>query len=139
MAAMGACILLAVLLFEVPLRGSPLTLIAVSAAFMCPVLGQGLLISTVARNQFVASQVAIISGFMPAFLLSGVIFEIASMPLPIRLLTFIVPARYFVSSLQTILLAGDVWALLLPNVAAMLTMGVLLIALTAHNTRKRLS
>ena len=77
-------------------------------------LALGLLISTVTKNQFAASQAALISAFLPAFELSGFIFEIDSMPAPIRLLTYVLPARYFVSSLQTIFLAGDVTTVLVP-------------------------
>ena len=130
--------ILAVTVFGVPLRGSWLSLTALSAAFLFPALAQGLLISTLARNQFVASQLALFSGFLPAFLLSGFLFEIDSMPAPIRALTYVIPARYFVSSLQTIFLAGDVWTLLLPNAAAMITVGLVLFVLVRLKTHKRL-
>ncbi|MBM4201062.1 MAG: ABC transporter permease [Gammaproteobacteria bacterium] len=129
---------LAITVFGVPFRGSWLTLIALSCAFLFPALGQGLLISTVARNQFIAAQMALFSGFLPAFLLSGFLFEIDSMPAPIRALTYVVPARYFVSSLQTVFLAGDVWALLLPNTAALVAIGLVLFALVRAKTRKTL-
>ncbi|MCB1749497.1 MAG: ABC transporter permease [Gammaproteobacteria bacterium] len=124
--------------FGVPLRGSWSALLLVSAAFLVPALGQGLLISVLARNQFVASQIALFSGFLPAFLLSGFLFEIASMPAPLRVLTDIVPARYFVSALQTVFLAGDVWPLLVDDALAMLGIGAVLIALVRHNLRKSL-
>lgn len=129
---------LAVTLFEVPLRGSWLTLIALSGAFLVPALGQGLLISTLARNQFIASQVALFSGFLPAFLLSGFLYEIDSMPVPIRAVTYVIPARYFVSSLQTVFLAGDVWPVLLPDMGAMLLIGLGFFALVRGKTRKTL-
>ncbi|SMF97453.1 ABC-2 type transport system permease protein [Methylomagnum ishizawai] len=129
---------MAVSVFGVPLRGSWLALLALSLAFMFPALGQGLLISTLARNQFVASQLALFSGFLPAFLLSGFLFEIDSMPAPVRALTYIVAARYFVSSLQTVFLAGDVWALLLPNIGALLIIGLVLFVLVRLKTRKSL-
>ncbi len=138
LAATFCSTLLAVTVFGVPLRGSWLTLFLLSSAFLCPALGQGLLISTMARNQFIAAQLALFSGFLPAFLLSGFLFEIDSMPAPIRALTHVVPARYFVSSLQTVFLAGDVWALLLPNVAALLSIGLVLFALVRVKTRKTL-
>ena len=128
----------AVFLFGVPFRGSLLALLATSAAFMLAALGQGLLISTVAKNQFVASQVAVITGFLPAFLLSGFIFEIASMPLPIRVLTHVIAARYLVSSLQTLFLDGDVWPLLLPNLAVLLAIAGFFFLVTAKKTVKRL-
>lgn len=133
-----ASAVLAVLVFAVPLRGSWLTLIALSGAFLVPALGQGLLISTVSRNQFIASQVALFSGFLPAFLLSGFLYEIDAMPLPIRAVTYLIPARYFVSSLQTVFLAGDVWTILLPDIGAMVLIGLALFAVVHAKTRKTL-
>lgn len=137
-AAMALCVLLALGLFGVPLRGSFAALTLVSAVFLLAALGQGLLISAVSKNQFVASQLALMSGFLPSFLLSGFIFEISSMPAPIRALTYAVQARYLVSSLQTIFLAGDVWALLLPNMGAMLLIAAIFLLASARSTRKRL-
>lgn len=129
---------IAVLLFDVPFRGSILALLLVSACFLLAALGQGLLISTVARNQFLASQIALISGFLPAFLLSGFIFEIASMPWPIRQVTRVISARYLVTCLQTLFLAGDVWPLILPNVGILLAIAGFFFLITAKKTSKRL-
>ncbi len=98
----------------------------------------GLLISVVARNQFIAGQVAIITTFLPAFLLSGFIFDIGSMPPIVQVITHVVPARYFVAIAQTLFLAGNVWSVILPNVAALLAMAVLFLGLTWRKTRKRL-
>jgi ABC-2 type transport system permease protein len=133
-----ACAAAAILLFDVPLRGSWLALLALSALFLVPALGQGLLISALARNQFVAAQIAVISGFLPALLLSGFLFEIDSMPLAIRALTHIVAARYFVASLQSVFLAGDIWSQFLPNMAAMAAIGAVFFAIAALKTRKSL-
>jgi len=130
--------LLVVVVFHVPLRGSWFALSLLSSAFLMPALGQGLFISAIAKNQFIAAQIALLSGFLPALLLSGFLFEIDSMPVPIRILTYVIPARYFVTSLQTVFLAGDVWALLMPNMAAMLTIGAVLFTLAKFKTRKNL-
>lgn len=132
------CALLSVTVFGVPLTSSWLSLLAVTCAFLVPALGQGLLISAVARNQFIAAQVALLSGFLPAFLLSGFLFEIDSMPAIIRAITHVVPARYFVASLQTLFLAGDVWSQLAPNVLAMLLIGAVFFGLASVRTRKTL-
>ena len=132
------CALISITLFNVPLRGSWAALLLLSCTFLVPALGQGLLISTLARNQFVASQIALLSGFLPAMLLSGFIFEINSMPLIIRMITHVVPARYFVSSLQTVFLAGDVWSVFLPNMLAMLAIGGVFLGITARKSRKSL-
>lgn len=132
------CTGLAIFVFDVPLRGSLPALLLLSSAFLVPALGQGLLISAAARNQFVASQLALLSGFLPAFLLSGFLFEIRSMPAWIQAITTVIPARYFVSSLQTVFLAGDVWSIFLPNILAMLAVGAVFFGLTAATTRKSL-
>jgi ABC-2 type transport system permease protein len=138
MGGMALSTAMAVWVFDVPLRGSFVVLSAVSALFMLTALGMGLLISTVARSQFVAGQVAIIAAFLPAFILSGFIFDIATMPTVVQLITHIVPARYFVSSLQTLFMAGTVWPIVLANGAALLAMAALFLGLTRHKTRKSL-
>jgi ABC-2 type transport system permease protein len=129
---------MAIWLFDVPLRGSFWLLWLTASLFLLVALGMGLLISGVAKNQFIAGQVAIIATFLPAFLLSGFIFDIGSMPPVVQAITHVVPARYFVSIAQTLFLAGNVWAVILPNVAALLLMAVLFLGLTWRNTRKRL-
>ena len=124
--------------FGVPLRGSIFALSVLSSAYLLVMLGQGLLISTVMKNQFAASQAALVSAFLPAFELSGFIFEIDSMPLPIRTLTHVLPARYFVPSLQTIFLAGDVPSVLVPNTLVLLAMATGLFLALIRATQVRL-
>ncbi|MGR9478497.1 ABC transporter permease [Rhizobium leguminosarum] len=136
--SMTLCVLLAVFLFGVPFRGSVAALYALSAAFLIPALGQGLLISTATKNQFLASQLALITAFLPAFLLSGFLFEINSMPVVIQWITFIVPARYLIPSLQTVFLAGDIWPMFLRAISVMLTIGAIMFMLAARSTRKRI-
>lgn len=113
---------LAIWLFDVPLLGSFWVLVLSSSLFMLVSLAIGLLISIVAKNQFVAGEVSIVVTFLPAFILSGFIFDIHSMPDVIQLITHIVPARYFVAILQTLFLSGDVWPVLLTNMGALLLM-----------------
>ena len=124
--------------FEVPLRGSFLLLVACSALFMLVALGMGLLISIVARTQFVAGQIAIVATFLPAFILSGFIFDIGSMPAPIRAVTHLVPARYFVAIVQTLFLAGNVWPVVLVNAGALALMALIFFGLVRNRARKRL-
>lgn len=138
LAATAISALLAVWVFGVPLRGSVFALMLLAAVFLIPALGLGLLISTIARNQFIAAQLALLAGFLPAYLLSGFLFEISSMPKIIQLITHIVPARYFNTGLQTVFLAGDVWPLLLPSLGAMALLGTLLFAVVVRKTRKSL-
>jgi ABC-2 type transport system permease protein len=129
---------LAVTVFAVPLHGSWFALLLVSCAFLVPALGQGLLISALTRNQFLAAQVALFSGFLPAFLLSGFLFEIASMPTPVRALTHLIPARYFIDSLQTVFLVGDAWPVFLSDMLAMLALGAVLVVIAWRKTRRSL-
>ncbi len=138
MISMTICVLIAVFGYDVPLRGSWWLLGIVSATFLFCALGIGLMISTMAKNQIVASQISIIVGFLPAYILSGFIFEIASMPLPIRLLTYVMPARYFVQCLQTLFLVGNVWSLILFNLLPMFAAGLIFFLITARKTVKRL-
>ncbi len=138
MGGMLFTVALATWLFEVPLRGSFWVLLASAALFMLVALAMGLLISIIAKNQFVAGQLAIITTFLPAFILSGFIFEIASMPAPIQLITHLVPARYFVAILQSLFLTGDVWPVLLPNLGAMALMLLIFLLLIRRRAHKRL-
>ncbi|OIQ04027.1 MAG: hypothetical protein COS82_07585 [Zetaproteobacteria bacterium CG06_land_8_20_14_3_00_59_53] len=129
---------MAVWLFAVPLRGSFVLLMIVASLFLLVALGMGLLISTVAKNQFVASQIALVVTFLPAFLLSGFIFEIASMPQVVQVITHIIPARYFVSLLQTLFMAGDIWAVIVPNALALAVMALFFMVMVRRVSRKRL-
>jgi ABC-2 type transport system permease protein len=138
LASMTLCTIIAVTVFELPLRGSFFALLAIAGAFLMPSLGLGLFISSATKNQFVASQVALLASFLPTFLLSGFIFEIASMPLPIRLIAYAVPARYLIPALQTVFVAGDVWAVILPNILIMLGFGLVFFILCFRATRRSL-
>jgi ABC-2 type transport system permease protein len=137
--SMTLCTLIGTFVFDVPFRGSPLALLLISSAFLVPALGQGLLISAALKNQFMASQVALLTAFLPSMLLSGFIFEIESMPRWIQLITYAVPARYLIPSLQTVFIAGDLWGLFLPNMAVMLGFGALFFALAMRATRRRIA
>ena len=137
--SMTMCAVLAITVFGVPFRGSPFALFVIASAFLFPALGQGLLISAATKNQFVASQVALLSAFLPTMLLSGFLFEIGSMPKPIQALTYLVPSRYLIPQLQTVFIAGDDWSLFLPNIAALIGFGLLFFALAVRSTRRRIA
>ena len=136
--SMTLCTLLAVFLFGVPFRGSPLALLAIASAFLVPALGQGLLISAAFKNQFVASQIALLSAFLPAMMLSGFLFEISSMPPIIRAITYLVPARYLIPSLQSVFLVGDLWGLFLRDMGIMLGFGAVFFVLALRATHRRM-
>jgi ABC-2 type transport system permease protein len=136
--SMLVCLVLAVMLFGVPFRGGLFPLAVAVALFLIFALGWGLFISTVSRNQFVASQMAFLTTMMPAFMLSGMVYDIAAMPQWLQVITYLVPARYLVSILQTLFLAGDVWSVLLPNMAALAVAATLSVTGTILVTRRRL-
>ncbi|WP_137679782.1 ABC transporter permease [Aurantiacibacter suaedae] len=138
LASMALCTVLATTVFGVPLRGSLFALLILTMAYLMPALGQGLFISAATKNQFVASQVALLSGFLPTFLLSGFLFEIASMPKWIQAITYIVPARYFIPALQTVFLAGDIWSLILPAIGYLLVFGAIFFLLCFRASRRSL-
>ncbi len=138
MVSMAVCVLTALLLFQLPLRGSFLALGLVSAVFLVPALGQGLLISVTMRTQMAAAQLGLMTGYLPAMMLSGFLFDIHSMPPWLQAITLAIPARYMNVSLQTVFLAGDLWSVLIPNMLFMLAVGALFFGLTWRRLHKRL-
>jgi ABC-2 type transport system permease protein len=126
-------------LFHVPLRGSLIVLVAVSALYLLVALGIGLLISSATRSQFVASQLALVITFLPAVFLSGFIFDLASVPKAVQVVSYLLPARYYVSLLQTIFLAGNVWSVILEASAVLALMALVLFSVTLRKTKKRLA
>jgi ABC-2 type transport system permease protein len=138
MCAMIMCVFLTVILFQVPFRGSYFILFISTSIFLLAALGIGLVVSSTTRNQFVASQIAIIIGFLPAFMLSGFIFEISSMPWIIQMMTYIFPPRYFVTILQSSFLSGTTWALVLPSLLIMSLIASLFLGISALKMVKRI-
>ena len=132
------CLVISIGWFGIPFRGSYWILFLVSAVYLFPALTLGLLISTVAKNQFVAAQAALISGYLPALLLSGFLFPIESMPLALQYFTHIIPARYYVPILQTLFLSGDVYKIIIPNLIAIFVLGSIFFVIVFKITRKRL-
>jgi ABC-2 type transport system permease protein len=135
---LALCIVSAKYLFHVPLRGTLPVLLGASTLYVLVALGIGLLISSAVKNQLVASQLAMLATFMPALMLSGFLFDLRSMPTAIRLITYVLPARYYVTLLQTIFLAGNVWRVIVPNMLVLAGMTALLGLGSRAATRKRL-
>ncbi len=132
------CVLSAKFLFHVPLRGSLWVLSAASILYTLVALGIGLLISSMVKNQLVASQLVMLATFMPALMLSGFLFDLRSMPVVVRFITHVLPARYYVAVLQNVFLAGDVWSVLIPNALVLAFMALVLALASRAVTRKRL-
>jgi ABC-2 type transport system permease protein len=133
------CLAAAKFLFHVPFRGSVMVLGGVSILYLLVALGIGLLISSAFKSQFVASQIALLVTFLPALMLSGFLFDLRSMPALVRIITYVLPARYYVTLLQTIFLAGDIWTVILPNAAVLAGMAGLVLLLTRRSIQKILA
>ncbi|CDG21965.1 Inner membrane transport permease ybhS [Xenorhabdus poinarii G6] len=135
---MVLCMVFTVFVLGVPYRGSLWILALVSSLYLATALGMGLLISTLTRNQFNAAMISLNAAFLPAIMLSGFVFEIDSMPVLIQASTYVIPARYFVSSLQTLFLAGNIGTVLMTNLLLLLASSIVFIGLTAWKTRRHL-
>ncbi len=138
LASMTLCTVIAVTLFGLPFRGSLIALYLIASAFLMPALGLGLFISSAIKNQFVASQMALLVSFLPTFMLSGFLYEIPAMPVWLQALTYLVPARYLIPSLQTLFLTGDIWGHFLPNMAIMIGFGLVFFFLSFRVTKRSL-
>lgn len=136
--SMVLCVITSFLLFHIPFRGSVLILLLSTSIFLIASLGQGLLISSATRNQFVSGQIAIMLGFIPAFSLSGFVFEIDSMPKIVQAMTYLFPPRYFVTLLQSVFLSGTAWPLALFNLGMMGAIALFFFCITLRKTAKRL-
>lgn len=126
------------LLFGVPLRGSVPVLFLASSLFMLASLGIGLMISVVAPSQMVASQMSMIVGFMPAFFLSGLLFDLLIQPAWTRMLSRIIPTTYYIDAAKTIFLAGDYWPVLRVDLAVLALMAAFLLTVVRLKIGKRL-
>jgi ABC-2 type transport system permease protein len=126
-----------VMLFDVPINGSVPLLFALSSVFLLAALMQGLFISVITRHQMVASQVAAISTFLPALLLSGFIFPIENMPIALQALTAILPPQYFVRPLRAILLRGNGISVIWPDLLALFGFFVIFVLLAVARFERR--
>ncbi len=124
--------------FEVPLRGNILILASGSALYLLVALGIGLVISSVTKNQFVACQLTLILTFMPAMILSGFLYEINNMPAVLQWVTLLVPGRYYVEFLQTVFLAGDIWPIVLKDMAVLGSFALIFLTIATKKNPKSL-
>ena len=132
------CLLAARFLFEVPIRGSLLAIVGSSLLYLTVSLSLGLFISGVTRSQFLASQMALLTSFMPALMLSGFIFDVRNAPVAIQVISQFVPATHFMGLLKTLFLAGDNWAMVARNCSILAMYAFILIAASRRALRKRL-
>lgn len=138
MLGLGMCLLAARFLFVVPMYGSLLIILVSSMLYLLVALGIGLVISSVTKNQFLACQLALISSFMPAMMLSGFLFDLRNVPAVIHLIGQALPATYFMELIRTLFLAGNVWPLIFKNCAILAGYAIVLLGLARYVTRKSL-
>ena len=128
-----------VLIFGVPFRGSYLQLLLISLVFLTGTLSWGLFVSVISKSQLQASQIAVLSAFLPSFLLSGFIYPIENMPVALQVITFIVPARYFVEILKGLFLQGVGFSVLWPQVLALVIYAVVIFNLARRKFSMRIA
>jgi ABC-2 type transport system permease protein len=124
-------------LFGLPMHGSWLLLLLALSLYLAGALGLGLMISTVAESQQVAFQLAVLVSFLPTMILSGFVFPIASMPPPIQVFTFLVPARYFIVALRAIVLKGADLATFWVELVALAVYAALMLGLASARLRRQ--
>ena len=138
MLGLALCLLAARFLFAVPMYGSLFAVVLSSMLYLIVAVSLGLVISSVTRNQFLASQVALIATFMPSMMLSGFLFDLRNVPTAVRVIGHVLPATYFMDLIKTLFLAGDVWPLIWRNCAVLVAYAVGLLLLARMVTRKSL-
>ncbi|CAN7318399.1 ABC transporter permease [Variovorax paradoxus] len=138
MLGLALCLLAARFLFAVPMVGSLFAVVLSSMLYLIVAVSLGLVISSVTRNQFLASQVALIATFMPSMMLSGFLFDLRNVPTAVRVIGHLLPATYFMDLIKTLFLAGDVWPLIWRNCAVLVAYAVGLLLLARLVTRKSL-
>ena len=125
--------------FNMPFRGSAATLALVALLFITGMLGQGLLVSIIARNQMLATQMATLSSMLPSLLLSGFVFPIANMPKPLQLISMVIPARYFIDALRGVLLRGNGFAELWPDALACALFSAFMVVISTARFRRTIA
>ncbi len=131
-------VVMATLAFGVPLRGSLVALALMMVMFVAGAQAMGLMISVAARSQLLASQIAIVTSFLPSFLLSGFVYDIGGMPAPIRLVSRLLPSRYLVSGLKDVFLKGGGISLVAWDAAALAAFTLVMMAVAYRRLRLRL-
>jgi len=136
---MALAVVLGQFMFQVPLRGNLALLFGVASIFLVGVLTMGMLISIVTKSQLMASQLAMMATFLPSFLLSGFIFAIVNMPRPIQWLTYLVPARYFISVLKGIYLKGVGLEIMALDTLLLVLFAALMVLMARWKFKKKLA
>jgi ABC-2 type transport system permease protein len=132
-------IVVGVFIFQVPQNGSYILLVSTGCLFLVGALFWGILISALARSQLVAFQLGVLSSFLPAFLLSGFVFAIENMPLPVQVVTYIFPTRYFIEILKGIFLRGVGLEVLYLEVFLLIVYATLIFLVVTQRLRQKVA
>ncbi|MDQ2929078.1 MAG: ABC transporter permease [Pseudomonadota bacterium] len=133
------CLAAARWLFVVPMVGSVWLIVLAAMLYLLVALGIGLLISSTTKNQFLASQVALLSSFLPALMLSGFLFDLRNVPVVVRAIAELLPATHFLRLLKTLFLAGDVWQIVVPQMLYLVAYAAVFLLAARLATRKKLA
>ncbi|MBS0448424.1 MAG: ABC transporter permease [Proteobacteria bacterium] len=139
MIGFAMCLASARWLFDVPIVGSLALLVLASVLYLLVALGTGLLISSATKNQFLASQIALLSSFLPALMLSGFLFDLRNVPVVVRAVANVLPATHYLALIKTLFLAGDVWSIVVPKLLLLALYAAVLLAAARAVTRKRIA
>jgi ABC-2 type transport system permease protein len=129
-------ILASMVLFDLPMNGSWLLLLVSLSLYLSGALGLGLMISTAAESQQAAFQLALLASFLPTIMLSGFVYPIASMPVAIRVITYVVPARYFLVALRSIVLKGAGIQVFWPQLLALLIYATFMLGMASRRLKR---
>lgn len=138
MVSMLFSIFMCIVVFKIPFQGNLLVLFGFSSFFLFACLGIGFLISAKLKDQFLASQASLAIGFLPALLLSGLMFPIKSMPWFFQKLTLVLPPRYFVTLIQNEFMCGTIWEIVLKNSLFLAILGGILFVAVYKNIPQKL-
>lgn len=139
MLGFAMCMVTARYLFQVPMLGSPWLLLLGSVLYMFVALGVGLFISSATKNQFIASQLALLTSFLPALMLSGFLFDLNNVPAVVRLIGNLLPATHFLDLIKTLMLVGAVWPIIVKDCTILAAYAVVLLGAARLVTRKRIA
>jgi ABC-2 type transport system permease protein len=127
------------IVFAVPFRGSPVFLMITAMLFLIGAQGLGMFISAATKSQFLSTQLAMITTFLPATLLSGLMFDLSSMPKVLQIISLAVPARYFITATRGIFLKGVGFEVLWGQALGMIVFAVVGLGLAVHAFKKEIA
>jgi len=132
-------VVMSLYLFLVPFQGNMILLFISSSIFLVAALMMGIMISITSKSQLLASQVAILTTFIPTFLLSGFMYPIYNMPKPIQLVTYFIPARYYITIIRGIYLKGNGIAVLWPQVLVLCVFACVVVTIAVRKFKKKVA